>query len=334
MSLRRRLLHTAPRTVEVVTEGVPQAAAGEVVVTTSVSAISAGTELLVYRNQIPASISLDSTISTLSSKPQYPFAYGYACAGKVDRIGKGVDKSWIGKRVFCFHPHDSVFASSSSALTVIPDGVSFESAVLFPNLETAVNLVQDAKPLLGEDVIVYGAGMVGLLTVALLAQFPLRRLVVVDPALHRRKIARDLGAHEAYDPVDMPGIGQGDIVFEVSGAPAALNGAISATRFGGRVVVGSWYGSKEVRVDLGTHFHRARIEIVSSQVSTVAAELSGRWNKARRSELVWNLMQHLDLEQLITHKYPIEHAPQAFDLLDRGQEDALQVLLTYGDAVS
>lgn len=330
MTLRRRLLHTAPRRVEVQSCAAPDPGPGEVRVETVVSAVSAGTELLVYRGEVPAGLPLDTSIPSLSGSPAYPFAYGYACAGQVTSVGAGVDSAWLGKRVFCFHPHDSHILASPASLLPIPDDLSFEAAVFFPNLETAVNLVQDGRPLLGEDVIVFGAGIVGLLTVALLSRFPLARLVVVDPIATRRQIALTLGAHAAFDPANADEIGHVDLVYELSGAPAALNNAIAAARFAARIVVGSWYGAKEVRLDLGSRFHRERLQLMSSQVSTIAPDLSGRWDKSRRAELVWSLLAGLDTNLLITHRFPLEQALEAFALLDRRpHDDLLQLLFTY-----
>ncbi|MEW6114432.1 MAG: oxidoreductase, partial [Thermodesulfobacteriota bacterium] len=109
----------------------------------------------------------------------------------------------------------------------------------------------------------------------------------------------------------------------------ALDQAISITGFSGRVVVGSWYGAKRADIDLGGKFHRGRIKLISSQVSTVEPELSGRWTKKRRLNLAIGMLRKLNTLDLISHRFPISNADEAYALLAQNPEDALQVVLTY-----
>ena len=120
-----------------------------------------------------------------------------------------------------------------------------------------------------------------------------------------------------------------DLTFELSGNPTALNDAIALTAFSGRIVIGSWYGEKQVEVNLGGTFHRSRIKLISSQVSTIAPELEGRWDKARRFDAAWKALERTRPEKWITHRFPLEEAAQAYRLLDESPQDAIQVLLTY-----
>ena len=147
-----------------------------------------------------------------------------------------------------------------------------------------MNFVQDAAPLLGERVLVLGQGVVGLLTTSLLYAFPIEVLVTSDRFELRREASRDLGANESFDleHIYQSAYAQDkfDLVFELSGNPSALNDAIALTKFNGRIVIGSWYGEKHAEVNFGGAFHRSRIKLISSQVSTISPELSGRWDKA------------------------------------------------------
>jgi threonine dehydrogenase-like Zn-dependent dehydrogenase len=120
-----------------------------------------------------------------------------------------------------------------------------------------------------------------------------------------------------------------DLTFELSGNPAALNDAISLTRFSGRVVIGSWYGEKPAEIDLGRTFHRSRIKLISSQVSTVSPELSGRWDKPRRFDVAWKALERIKPEKWITHRFTLDQATDAYHLLDQNPEEALQVILEY-----
>jgi threonine dehydrogenase-like Zn-dependent dehydrogenase len=120
-----------------------------------------------------------------------------------------------------------------------------------------------------------------------------------------------------------------DLVYELSGAPEALNTAIKMTGFAGRIVVGSWYGQKQAGLDLGGRFHRSRIQIKSSQVSTLAPELTGRWTKQRRFDLAWDMIRRLEPQRFITHRFPLRQAGEAYNLLVQHPEKALQILFQY-----
>lgn len=332
----RRVLFAAPYRIQVKPCSVPAPAAHQLLVETRYSAISAGTEMLFYRGQVPSTMAVDATIDTLNQEQgvQYPLAYGYIAVGTVTAVGSKVDPSWIGRRIFAFHPHASHFLATPDILIPIPEGISWEQALLLPNMETAVNFVQDGAPLLGEQAVVLGQGVVGLLVTYLLAQFPLADLTTVDGLQLRRERSLALGARAAISPTasaeardaEEP---RADLVYELSGNPTALNSAIAWTRYSGRVVIGSWYGEKRAEIDLGGHFHRNRIQLISSQVSSVAPALQGRWEKCRRFAVAWSQLATLDVAPLITHRFAVDDAAAAYTLLDQGPAEALQVIFTY-----
>jgi 2-desacetyl-2-hydroxyethyl bacteriochlorophyllide A dehydrogenase len=326
---RLSVLFAAPNQVEVVAESLPIPASGELLIQTHLSAISAGTELLFLRGQVPASMSIDSTIAALDGVVHYPLRYGYACVGHVIAAGADADANWIGRRVFAFQPHTSHFTAPAAQLIPLPDDLTLAQAALLPNMETAVNLVMDGQPVIGERVAVVGLGVVGLLTVALLARFPLAHLLAVDPLPQRRSLAVALGAHAAIAPDADAASSACDLTYEVSGAPAALNTALALTGYAGRVVIGSWYGAKQAPIDLGGAFHRSRIRLLASQVSTLDPRWLGRWDKARRLNVAWAMLRQVDVGALITHRLPVAQAPEAYRLLDETPHQALQVLLEY-----
>lgn len=333
---RRSVYFTAPGEAAVAEEEVPALAPGEVLVETLVSAISPGTEMLFYRGQLPAGVAVDTSIASLSGGLSYPLKYGYACVGRVIGLGAGVADEWRGRLVFAFHPHESHFCAPITSLLPVPPGVEAERAALLPNAETAVNLVMDGAPLVGERVVVFGLGIVGLLTTALLARFPLAGLYAVDPLAARRDLAARLGATQTFDPAEMESLAAvlaesngADLIFELSGQPAALDQAVQMAGFGARIVVGSWYGNKRASLDLGEHFHRNRLQIVSSQVSTLAPHLTGRWTKARRMQSGWRFLADLPVERLITQRFPVEEAADAYQLIDQQPGQTVQVILQY-----
>lgn len=324
------LYFTDERTVETRPIEVGPPDADEVLVETRVSAISAGTELLVYRDETPPDTQVDETIDTLDGEFSFPMQYGYAAVGDVVEVGSAVSQSWLDETVFSFVPHQTHFSATPESLVELSAGTDTERAALLPTVETGVNLVLDSEPRIGERVVVFGAGVVGLCTTRLLAAFPLDRLVVVDPIENRRAVATEMGADAAVHPDAVSEqVGDVDLAVEVSGRPGVLDDAVGAVGYDGRVVVGSWYGTKDATVNFGGRFHRDRIEIVSSQVSTVDPALRGRWDVDRRLATAKDWLDGVDVDALITHRIPFEDAPTAYELLDDRPEAALQVLLTY-----
>lgn len=318
----------APRQVAVRREPLPPLAASEALVETVVSGISAGTEMLLYRGEMPPGMAADSAIEALQGELRYPLKYGYAAVGRVAAVGAAVERAWLGRLVLAFHPHESHFAARPDQWMALPEGISAESATLLPNLETAVSLVMDGRPVIGERVAVLGQGVVGLLVTWLLGQFPLAELVTVDKWEKRRKISAEFGATLTLSP-DAPLPTAFDLVYELSGQPAALNQAIALTGYAGRIVIGSWYGRKQAPLDLGSHFHRSHIQLISSQVSSLAPIWRGRWDHVRRLDVAWRSLRRLPADRLITHRFPLAQAAQAYRRLDRQPHTLLHTLLTY-----
>ena len=331
----RSLYFAGPRTVRIESETVPEPGPDEVLVEARVSAVSSGTEPLIYRGEMPRDLPADETIDALAGDLTYPLKYGYATVGDVVATGGNVDDGWRGRTVFAFNPHESHFTAEPTDLVPVPADVSPATAALLPTAETATTLVMDGRPRVGERVVVFGAGMVGLVTTSVLAEFPLERLTVVEPVAHRREMAATLGADETLAPDRAAQVGTrgdppgADLAYELSGQPSTLDDAIDAVGYDGRVVVGSWYGRKRAETDLGGFFHRNRIDVSSSQVSTLAPDLRGRWTKERRMGTAWERLRDVPTDRLVTHRVPFEDAAEAYRLLDGGPENALQVLLTY-----
>jgi 2-desacetyl-2-hydroxyethyl bacteriochlorophyllide A dehydrogenase len=335
------VFHRAPHTVGVAETAVPHPEPGELLVRTRYSAISPGTETLVFRGAFPDGSSRDATLKSLSGEFRYPFRYGYSLVGEVVEVGSESDRPWLGRQVFAFHPHQDYAVVSVNECLPIPEGMPPERALFLPNLETALNLVLDTAPRVGERGMVFGQGVVGLLTTALLSQFPLAELMTADPIAPRRQRSLDLGAGLAIDPTkgrecavledclfhdDNDGL---DFAIELSGQTEALNQAIAFTGFGGRIVVGSWYGRGGGMIELGGHFHRRRLRLISSQVSTVSPELTGRWSKHRRWKLALDWLDRIRPEQFITHRFSPDACQEAFELVASRQDGVLQVVFDY-----
>lgn len=339
---RRSLYFTEPHQVSLREELLSSPGPGQVLVKTLMSAISPGTELLIYRGQAPRDLPADPSLEALPGTLAFPLKYGYAAVGRVAELGSEVPAFWQDKLVFAFHPHEDLFLAAPAELLPVPPGLAPEEALFLPNMQTAVTLTLDGKPLMGENVVVFGQGIVGLLLTALLAGFPLACLVTLDSYPNRRLASETLGAHASFDPLHpevleelraaLQSGGQdpsADLAFEISGNPAALNHALAITGFHGRIVIGSWYGTKTSELHLGGSFHRQRQILMSSQVSTIAPELSGRWTRSRVLRVAWDMVRQVKPARFITQRFPLAEAARAYELLDQHPGEAIQVVLTY-----
>jgi len=329
------LFFTAPYEIEIRETALRAPGPAEFLVETQFSAISSGTELMIYRGQAPTELTADESITALSGSLAFPLQYGYAVVGKIIKVGELLNHDWLGRTIFSFQPHQTHFAATPEQVIPLPEGISPEAAVFLPNMETAINFVMDGRPLIGERVAVFGQGIVGLLTTALLARFPLGDLFTLDRYPNRRSASQDAGAAQSFDPSETNTLANVrnehgiDLAYELSGSPAALDQAIAVTGFAGRVVIGSWYGQKRASLDLGGHFHRSRIQLISSQVSSLNPVLMGRWNKNRRFDLAWKMIRVVQPERWITHCLPFQEASRGYTLLDQKPEEVIQVLLDY-----
>src|SRR5579872_5516672 len=312
----RALFHTAPRCVEIRELAIPRPSPGEVLVRTVRSGISAGTERLVYRGEVPAELALDDTIGALDGSFSYPFAYGYACVGEVAETGQAV---------FAFHPHQDVFAARADELIPLPP-VDPASAPLLPLVETALQVTLDAGAGYRDRVIVLGAGVLGLLTGLLLRNAGWRPLIA-EPQEWRRAVASGLGvtavAPQELVKEEVP------LVIDASGNPEAPAMALNLLAHEGTLLVASWFGTKPVILPLGGAFHRRRLTIRSTQVSTVPARLSGTWNRSRRRREAVELLAELPLAQLCTHVFAFGHAAEAFRAVDQGVPGLMHAVLDY-----
>jgi 2-desacetyl-2-hydroxyethyl bacteriochlorophyllide A dehydrogenase len=333
----RAIWFAAPRTTEFRPETVPSPGPGEVRVRSVASAISHGTEMLVYRGEVPTDLPLD--LPTLAGDYAFPIKYGYATVGRVLDVGPNAQTFSPGDPVFVHHPHQDIFVVPADFPVRLTSELDLTHGLFFANLETAVGVVHDTPLRLGETALVFGQGVVGLLIAQLLKLAGAGRVLAVDPLEKRRELALEMGADDAFEPgEDLRGrileatAGRGaDVAVEVSSSGAALQAAVDGVASEGTVVVASWYGTKPISLSLGGHFHRGRVKLLSSQVGRLNPELLPRWDRGRRTETVLGLLPRLRLEELVSHRIPFEEAPGAYRLVDENPGETVQVVLTYDE---
>jgi threonine dehydrogenase-like Zn-dependent dehydrogenase len=270
-------------------------------------------------------------LPALAGNFRYPFFFGYSCVGVVER---GTTAVPTGSSVFAFHPHQERFVIAENEVVPLGPNTEPRIATLFPLVETALQLTLDAGPVVDETVAVLGLGAVGLLT-ALLLNRAGANVLAAEPRRWRRDTAATLGI-TALPPADLPTRlaeatgGRGTpLLVELTGVPSVLADALALLAHEGTALVGSWYGTKPVPLPLGGQFHRRRLSLRSSQVSTIPAALRGRWDVPRRRAAARRLLDELPLAALATTEFAFEEAPRAFAAIDRGEAGLLHAALRY-----
>jgi len=297
---------------------------GEVLVRTLRSGVSRGTETLVFRGGVPPDQYAAMRAPFQDGDFPGPVKYGYLNVGVVERGPSDLR----GRTVFCLYPHQTAYVVPATAVAVVPEEVPPERAVLAGTVETAVNALWDAAPLVGDRITVVGAGMVGCCVARLLARLPGVQVTLVDVDATRADIAAAMGADFAL-PADAPG-GR-DMVFHTSATSAGLQRSLDLLAPEGTVVELSWYGDAPVHVSLGGAFHSDRLRIRASQVGTVAAARRGRRTAADRLALALELLHDPAFDTLITGESRFDELPEVMARLADGGLPALCHTLTYGE---
>ncbi|MGW0474740.1 zinc-dependent alcohol dehydrogenase [Streptomyces coeruleorubidus] len=302
----------------------PEPGEGEVLVRTLYSGVSRGTETLVFRGGVPASQHTAMRAPFQEGDFPGPVKYGYLNVGVVE---EGPEEL-AGRTVFCLYPHQTRYVVPVSAVTPVPGTVPAERAVLAGTVETAVNALWDAAPLVGDRIAVVGGGMVGCSVAALLARFPGVRVQLIDADPGRAGIAKALGVGFA-SPEDA--LGECDLVVHASATEQGLARSLELLTAEGTVLELSWYGDRQVSVPLGEAFHSRRLVIRSSQVGTVSPARPNR-TYADRLALALDLLADPALDALVTGESGFEDLPDVLPKLASGEIPALCHRVRYGES--
>jgi threonine dehydrogenase-like Zn-dependent dehydrogenase len=312
----------APGVGEIRPVELPEPGPDEVLVRTLHSGVSRGTEALVFRGGVPESQHAAMRAPFQEGDFPGPVKYGYLSVGVVE-AGPAALR---GRTVFCLHPHQTAYVVPAASVAVVPEGVPAVRAVLAGTVETAVNALWDAAPLVGDRVAVVGAGMVGCCVARLLGRIPGVRVTLVDLDPTRADVAAALGVGFAL-PSDAPG--GLDLVVHTSATSAGLQLALDLLGPEGTVTELSWYGDTDVRLSLGGAFHSGRLAIRASQVGSLSPARSGRRTTADRLSLALDLLRDSAFDALLTGASPFEELPDVMARLADGSLPALCHTLTY-----
>lgn len=315
----------APGVAEIRAHPLAGPTSDQALVATRASGISRGTERLVFTGRVPESQWPAMRAPLQHGAFPFPVSYGYAAVGVVE----AGPPQLLGRRVFCLHPHHDAFLAPASMCIPVPDDVPDRRAVLAANMETAVNVLWDARPLVGERALVVGAGVVGLLVAFLLARIPGVDLAVCDLDPARRAIAESFGARFCA-PGDAPG--ERDLVVHASASAEGLKLALTRCGFEGRIVEASWFGDRACELPLGEAFHAKRLSLISTQVGAVAPAMRGRRTHGERLALALELLADARLDALLGPDLPFEELPQRIGsvlLPEPGAPQPLCPVVTY-----
>ena len=307
---------TAPGRGEIRTERLASPTADEVVVRTVYSGVSRGTEALVFNGHVPESEWQRMCAPFQSGTFPAPVKYGYASVGIVDDGPPDL----VGRAVFALYPHQTRYVVPVSAVHVLPEAVPPARAVLAANMETAINGLWDARPHIGDRIVVVGGGTVGCLTAWLASRITGCRVELVDINPRRKDTADALAVPFAHPESATK---NADIVIHASGSPEGLQLALGLAGFETIVTELSWFGDRHVLLPLGGAFHAQRLTLAASQVGTIPAAQRARWTTRRRMQLALSLLADSVLDVLITGESDFEALPDVMAKLTASPDHTL-----------
>lgn len=347
----------------------PQCSSGTILIHTSTSLISAGTERMLVgfgkasyfekARQQPEKVKmvlekvatdgLMTTIEAVRSKLGQPLPLGYCNVGVVNEVGAGVDGFRVGDRVVSNGPHADVVKVPKNLCARIPEHVNDESAAFAVVASIGLQGLRLAQPTLGEAFVVTGAGLIGLLTVQLLRAQGCR-VLAIDFDEAKLALARQFGAltcnpGAGEDPVTVGmafSRGQGvDGVIITASTPSndPVTQAARMSRKRGRIVLVGVTGlelnradfyEKELSFQVSCSYGPGRYDPGYEEKGQDYPIGFVRWTEQRNFEAVLDMMAsgQLNVTPLITHRFPFEDAPKAYEALT-ADKNGLGMLLQY-----
>jgi len=293
----------APGVGEIREEKLPAPVDGEVFVRALFSGISRGSEALVFQGRVPPSEFERMRAPFQAGEFPAPVKYGYASVGVVEDGPTDLK----GRHVFTLFPHQTAYVVPASAVHPVPLAVPPQRAIVAANLETAVNVLWDARPHVGDRIAVVGAGTVGCLTAWLASRITACSVELIDVNPARASIAPVLGVRVASPDRASTDV---DLVVHTSGAASGLDVALRLAGFEATIVDASWYGDGVVPAALGGAFHSKRLTLQSSQVGHVASSQRARWDTRRRMTLALSMLADPTLDVLITGESAFDDLPR------------------------
>jgi hypothetical protein len=320
--IARAFWTTGPGRGEIRPEPLGRCGAGEALVRTIYSAVSRGTEALVFGGHVPPSEYDRMRCPHQAGGFPSPVKYGYASVGRV----LDGPEALRGRVVFCLYPHQTAFIVPEADVVCVPDDVPPARAVLAASMETALNAIWDARPLAGDRISVVGAGVIGCLCAYLARQIPGTEVELIDVQSQRARVADAMRLSFA-DPAQAGR--ERDIVVHASGTEAGLRTALSLAAVDATILELSWFGDAAVALPLGEAFHARRLDLRSSQVGTVSPRARSRWTRRGRLDLAVRLCAAPSLDALVGEECDFEDLPETMARIARATGATLCLRVRY-----
>ena len=311
----------------------PEPQAGSLLIRSRATLVSAGTEVTILSGEFDPG-------SAWAAYGVFPFDPGYSSVGVVEEAGEGVDRSWLGRRVASGAPHALYATVPPEFARFVPDDVADDQATLFALAETVMNGVRRGRVAWGEDVVIFGAGVLGQLAarVCLLAGAAHTVVVDIDPSRLARLpqdasvVAVDATREQPREVVERVTSGRlADVVIELTGSPDAIPGEFAVLRPQGRFLMLSSPRGTGTMFNFHDLCNAPSIEIIGAHITShpPVATPANPWTRERHAELYFALLAsgRIDVAPVITRSAPYGEGPAVYRaFLERSSGDLGVVL--------
>ncbi|MHB1485907.1 MAG: zinc-dependent alcohol dehydrogenase [Saccharofermentanales bacterium] len=259
---------------------------------------------------------------------------GYALAGDVIEVGADVKDFKVGDRVFSEKNHCNygICKTTPHETMKIPKGVAYEEAIFCSMTAVALHSIRRAEMKIGESVVIFGAGIIGILNFEMAKRSGAHPIIFIDLSSKRLDFVKELGADYVINAstenikervIEYAGKDGADIVIEAVGNPNILQSCMSVCASGGRVVSLGALAGEIAHLDLFTDFITRELSLVAAQqpMNPTEENIYYHFTKVHEREYILGLMQRkeLDVKRLITHRYDYTRIPEVYEILKNGK---------------
>ncbi len=339
----KELVATAAGVAEFREYVLPPLAADEIRVETTFAAAKHGTEMSFFKGYGLARGQYDGEYKLFrrGNDFKFPCPLGNTAVGTVVEAGADVTRFAIGDTVFAYGPFREVHTWPESRTRSLPDAVPWQAACCLDPADFAVGAIRDGNVRLGDRVIVFGMGAIGLCALQAARAAGTHFTMAVEPVASRRDLALELGADVVLNPnavdvgmevrhlTDKQGA---DVCIEYSGHYSALNQALRAVAYGGTVVAGAFPGVYPAGLDFGAEAHHNRIKMVFSRSCSEPNPDFPNWDESRLMDVAWRLLTQgqINAEAIVQPVVEFEDLAQEYPQIAIDMDNYLKLGARFG----
>ncbi|HIC17733.1 TPA: zinc-binding alcohol dehydrogenase [Candidatus Poribacteria bacterium] len=274
--------------------------------------------------------------------PKFPIRLGNMAVGNVIEVGQEVASSQIGDKVFGHLPIRETHTVNQGRIKKVPEGMSSEAIVYSDPAGVALCAIQGSQICLGSSVIIFGLGAIGQMALQLARLQGARWIAVSDPIPVRRKVAKNHGADLVIDPTmddvgfivkDQTENAGVDVSIETSGSYAAMNDALRATAYGGKIVSAAYYTGDSSVLSFEGEWHRNQLTIISTRDVNSTLRDHPLWNTPRLHTEAFALLQEdrISVDGLVHPIVPFSQAAEAYRVIDEKPAESIKLGIVADD---